>query len=305
MSQMRIPWQCKIAVKLVLARLPIKYQSWSNIGIFKHGAMKDPAYALDVFTTHFERARPLLPTDKQLVGLELGPGDSLSGAILGASFGLGRVLLVDVGRFASNDFNTYEALIRFLQSRNLLTERYNDCLSIEEILLRSNTTYLTGGLRDLQKIPDGSVDFVWSQAVLEHIRRAEFLPTMRELRRVLAPGGVASHRIDLADHLGGALNNLRFRRKLWESSFWSSSGFYTNRIRYGEMIDLFHEAGFASDVVHVDRWEQVPTPRRKLDWEFRNQLDQDLLVSGFDVILMPHTEGPAQRPCEHVSGSYG
>lgn len=290
---MQIPWHCKIALKLLLARLPIDYQSWSNIGIFKHGYMKDPEYALKVFTTHFERARPLLPPDKQLVGLELGPGDSLAGAILGPSFGLDRVLLVDVGRFASNDFNTYEALIRFLQSRNVPTERYHDCHSIEDILLRSNTTYLTGGLRDLQGIPDGSVDFIWSQAVLEHVRRAEFLTTMKELRRVLAHGGVASHRIDLADHLGGALNNLRFRRALWESPTWSSSGFYTNRIRYREMLDLFHEAGFASEVVRVDRWEELPTPRHKLDSEFRSQPDQDLVVSGFDVVLTARTTSPA------------
>ena len=287
MNQLQIPWQCKIALKLLLARLPIKYQSWSNIGIFRHGTMKDPEYALRVFTTHFERVRSLLSTDKHVVGLELGPGDSLSGAILGASFGFERVLLVDVGRFASNDFHTYEALIRFLQSRDLPTGRYNDCQTIEELLLRSNATYFTGGLRDLREIPDGSVDFVWSHAVLEHVRRDEFLPTMRELRRVLAPGGVASHRIDLADHLGGALNNLRFRRTLWESSTWSSSGFYTNRIRYREMLDLFQEAGFASDVVRVDRWKQLPTPRRKLDREFRSQPDQDLVVSGFDVILTP------------------
>ena len=287
MNQLQIPWQCKIALKLLLARLPVKYQSWSNIGIFRHGTMKDPEYALRVFTTHFERVRSFLSTDKQLVGLELGPGDSLAGAILGACFRLDRVLLVDVGRFASNEFHTYEALIRLLQSRDLPTGRYNDCQTIEELLLRSNATYFTGGLRDLQEIPDGSVDFVWSHAVLEHVRRDEFLPTMRELRRVLAPGGVASHRIDLADHLGGALNNLRFRRTLWESSTWSSSGFYTNRIRYREMLDLFQEAGFASDVVRVDRWKQLPTPRRKLDREFRNQPDQDLVVSGFDVILTP------------------
>jgi len=287
MNQLQIPWQCKIALKLLLARLPVKYQSWSNIGIFRHGTMKDPEYALRVFTTHFERVRSFLSTDKQLVGLELGPGDSLAGAILGDCFRLDRVLLVDVGRFASNDFHTYEALIRLLQSRDLPTGRYNDCKTIEEILLRSNATYFTGGLRDLREIPDGSVDFVWSHAVLEHVRRDEFLPTMRELRRVLAPGGVASHRIDLADHLGGALNNLRFRRTLWESSTWSSSGFYTNRIRYREMLDLFQEAGFASDVVRVDRWKQLPTPRRKLDREFRNQPDQDLVVSGFDVILTP------------------
>jgi SAM-dependent methyltransferase len=282
---MRIPWQGKIALKLLLARLPIKYQSWSKIGIFKHGAMKEPKYALQVFTTHFERARSLLATDKRLVGLELGPGDSLSGAILGASFGLDRVLLVDVGRFAANTFSTYDALIQFLSSRDIPMERYSGCSTLHELLSSSNAAYLTGGLQDLQNIPDGSVDFVWSQAVLEHIRRAEFLPTMRELRRVLARGGVASHRIDLADHLGGALNNLRFRRQLWESATWSSSGFYTNRIRYREMLDLFHEAGFASDVVHTDRWKELPTPLRKLDREFRDKPGEDLLVSGFDVIL--------------------
>jgi hypothetical protein len=51
------------------------------------------------------------------------------------------------------------------------------------------------------------------------------------------------------------------------------------------MLDLFHEAGFASDVVHTDRWKELPTPLRKLDREFRDKPGEDLLVSGFDVIL--------------------
>lgn len=97
----------------------------------------------------------------------------------------------------------------------------------------------------------GSIDFIWSQAVLEHIRKSEFLDTMLELHRILRPNGVCSHVVDLKDHLGGALNNLRFSEKLWESNFMASSGFYTNRIRYSEMLDIFHQAGFSVEVVNV------------------------------------------------------
>ena len=39
---------------------------------------------------------------------------------------------------------------------------------------------------------------------------------MRELRRVLRNDGVFSNRVDLRDHLGAALNNLRFPESLWE-----------------------------------------------------------------------------------------
>ena len=44
----------------------------------------------------------------------------------------------------------------------------------------------------------------------------------------------------------------------------SNSGFYTNRIRYSEMLDLFKQAGFEAEVAHTDRWATVPTPRRKM-----------------------------------------
>ena len=57
--------------------------------------------------------------------------------------------------------------------------------SLTELLQIYNAHYEVEGLASLRMIPDQSVDFIWSQAVCEHIRKNEFLDTMRELRRVL------------------------------------------------------------------------------------------------------------------------
>ena len=41
---------------------------------------------------------------------------------------------------------------------------------------------------------------------------------------MIRPGGLCSHVVDLKDHLGGALNNLRFSQRVWESRTMAGSG---------------------------------------------------------------------------------
>jgi len=104
--------------------------------------------------------------------------------------------------------------------------------------------------------------------VLEHVRKHEFLDTMRECFRVLTVEGVASHRVDLKDHLGGSLNNLRFSERIWESEFFVNSGFYTNRIRFPEMISLFKNAKLRVEIGDIRRWERLPVKRQSLSNRF-------------------------------------
>lgn len=110
---------------------------------------------------------------------------------------------------------------------------------------------------------------------------------MREFQRILKKDGIASHQVDLRDHLGGGLNNMRFSHKIWESGFFAKSGFYTNRIRFSEMIDLMTNAGFHVDVIKTELWESLPISRRSLSKEFSGLSDDDLLVNGFDVLMRP------------------
>lgn len=126
---------------------------------------------------------------------------------------------------------------------------------------------------------------VWSHAVLEHIRAAEFADYSGELARITTAAGRGSHRVNLQDHLVGALNNLRFSAKTCESTWFTQSGFYTNRLHYSRIINAFRSAGFEVDTPKVDRWESSPTPRHLMDPAFRDTPDDELLVSGFDMVV--------------------
>jgi SAM-dependent methyltransferase len=176
-------------------------------------------------------------------------------------------------------------MAHFLRARGLPTPELERVQSLAGILAACRATYGTSGLASLRAIPDRSLDFIWSHTVLQHVRREEFLETMCQLRRVLRLDGVCSHLVNLRDHLGGALNHLRFSERVWESRLMAKSGFYTNRIRYAEMLALFKEAGFKADVVKVKRWETLPTPRPKLARQFQHLSEDDLCVSGFAVVL--------------------
>jgi predicted SAM-dependent methyltransferase len=279
-----IPWWGKIAAKMILARVPVNSRAWKHMHVFELGAMETPAYAYGVYKKHFDKARSRRPLDN-FVGLELGPGDSLLSAMVARAHGASAYHLVDVAAFAKADLKRYRAMANFLADKGLPIVNVEQSRSVEAVLAVCRATYSTSGIASLRTIPDKSVDFIWSHTVLQHIKRAEFLETMRQLRRVLRPDGISSHWVDLQDCLGGALNNLRFRETVWESPLMSRSGFYTNRIRYSEMLDVFKEAGFSSEVVHLKRWDRLPTSRSKLADAFRDLPENELRVRCFQVIL--------------------
>lgn len=281
----RIPWQIRMGAKIIASRLPLSYRFWSNLSLFKHGDMDRPKYAFGVFCKHFDRVRFARKDGGGFVGLELGPGDSLFSALIAKVFGASEVYLVDVAPFAWRGLPLYLGMVEYLRQHGFSTSAFENCRSLEELLASCSAHYFTNGLNSLRKIPAASVDFVWSHGVLQSIRRSEFLPTLRELRRIQRGEGIGSHSVELKDCLGCALNNLRFREEVWESDFISKSSFYTNRIRYIEMLKLFGEAGFEAQPLDVQRWETLPTPRSQLALPFRDLPEEELKISAFDVIL--------------------
>jgi SAM-dependent methyltransferase len=278
-----IPWWGKIATKIMLSRLPLGYEFWKKFGLFELGAMEQPEYAYKVFKRLFDRAKP----NPGFVSLELGPGDSLFSALVAKAFGGSASYLVDNGDYALKDIQLYKNMADYLVQEGLLAPDIQKLNSIEEVLACCHAHYLTSGLSSLRTIPDQSVDFIWSHAVLEHVRPGDFLDIQTELRRIIHPNGICSHQVDLKDHLSNALNNLRFSERIWESDFMARSGFYTNRIRYSKMLHLFQKAGFDVEVIEVNRWKELPTPRARLSQEFTQFSDEELCISDFSVLLKP------------------
>jgi hypothetical protein len=246
--------------------------------------MDNPLYAYGVFMQHFERSgKP----KKGFVGLELGPGDSLLSAMTAHSVGASAYYLIDTGPFVRETMEPYRNMARFLAGEGLPTLDETNLMSLKSMLAACRATYSVQGLQSLKELPAQSVDFIWSHAVLEHLGLSEFRQILTELRRIIRQTGISSHRVDLKDHIGGALNHLRFSDWLWESRAMSQSGFYTNRIRLSEMLDLFKQADFSAEIVGIERWSHMPTPKTKLSAQFRNLPDEELRVSAFDVILRP------------------
>jgi len=287
-----IPWWLKLSAKVCLARLPMSYRFWKRLHLFEHGRIDNPQVAYDTYRTHLELAgfqctenHSAIRSRSDFVVVELGPGDSLYTALIAYAYGASRCYLLDVGDFANRNLGNYVAMARFLAGLGLEVPSFNGVRSVDEILARCNAVYLTDGIASLQSLPTGSVDLVFSNAVLEHVRKKEIAQMVSEMHRCLKPHGRCSHRVDLQDHLGSALNNLRFSERVWESEFMAQSGFYTNRLRCREWAELFERAGFDVEIKRTLRWDRPHTPRNKLHSSFQSLSDDDLLVYGFDVVL--------------------
>ena len=281
----RLPWWSKLGAKLILSRLPIPYGAWRRLSIFRHGDMQDPERAISVFAEHLQRSREASNLPSGFTMLELGPGDSLLSAGVAKAFGAAHSILVDAGPFASRDPKEFERLDQELEKRAMPRLEIPPGADFDGVLATLGARYLTEGLASMRSLPDASVDLIWSSVVLEHVIRGEFAAMAAEMRRVLKPGGVMSHSIDLRDHLGGGLNNLRFGHHRWERPSWRTAGFYTNRLSQAEILEHFDAAGFESRVVDQTRWPEPPIRRSSLASDFQSRSDDELTLAEFDVIM--------------------
>lgn len=101
-------------------------------------------------------------------------------------------------------------------------------------------------------LPDGSVDVVFSNSVLEHVP-PEALPSLHAgARRLLRSGGAAFHSVNCGDHYAYVdhtihqLNYLQFSDAQW--AFWNNRFLYQNRLRAHELVAGARLAGL--QVVH-------------------------------------------------------
>jgi SAM-dependent methyltransferase len=281
----RIPWFAKIPLKIILSRLPVGWRAWQRLNLFRAGGMDDFGYAFRIFKQHYEASG--LQTLRDCTVVEVGPGNGMLTALFARSFGAARTYLVDSEALISPDPALLTRAADMLAEQKLSVPQFNGA-SVVVAMEQLKATYFTGGTASLRDIGDGQVDFLFSNAVLEHIRLGEFGELIRETRRILKLNGVASHVIDFRDHLQNGLNNLRFSERVWESGFMARSGFYTNRIPWPAMKKIFEVSGFSCEMRFLEKWpDGLPTPQARMSSPFREAPADDLMVLGAHVILRP------------------
>ncbi|MFY9260223.1 MAG: class I SAM-dependent methyltransferase [Gallionella sp.] len=127
-------------------------------------------------------------------------------------------------------------------------------------VVQTGLEYIIG---DLQATPlaDESISFASSRATLEHI--ADFRGGMSEMYRILKPGGISVHSIDLADHrVYRDRNGYNMWSFLQEDERWSDG--LCNRLRAHEIVDIASSVGFTVEVLEVERGEIPPETFGKL-----------------------------------------
>jgi SAM-dependent methyltransferase len=209
--------------------------------------------------------------------LEIGPGVNLGALFTFAASGA-RASGVDVVPVPRPPDGFYEALRDYLlavegfawwrsfaerQPGRVDFPSVSSFPSASELL--SSIDYRCSVSSDALPFSGGSFDLVYSMAALEHVTEPE--RTVGEIERVLAPGGLAIHEIDLGHH--GSQDPLRFLefsdehwrrqttpyggglslRSILDGGF--SGEVFCNRLRRADWIRLFESAGLAVERVEA------------------------------------------------------
>jgi hypothetical protein len=122
-------------------------------------------------------------------------------------------------------------------------------------------------------IPLGTIDVMSSRAVLEHF--LDFDLASQNLNRLMAPGSVAYHEIDLVDHR--AYNSLDFHwwSFLSEDEKWTDG--VCNRLRFSELRNRLEVAGFQIRDYQALKKEAMPAGfRARLAGRFAAMSDDEL-----------------------------
>ena len=281
-----VPWWAKIAAKLVLKRLPLSHSLLSRLNIFRHSyTSHNPHAQVQAIKTRIEHFRSRTGRLPEVV-LELGPGEITTCAVVYKALGVARTILIDVGDFGTIDLAAYERVAAAASDLGLVPPDLAGAADRADVLGRCGATYGVNGLADLRRLPERSVDFISSVAVIEHIRRCEVAATFAELKRIMKSDGLAFHAVDFQDHLGGKLENLRFPATVWESEWMAGSGFYTNRLSASAVLALMRQAGFDVEIIGRELWPEPPTTRARIARELRaGWTDDDLRVCSVRIVV--------------------
>lgn len=280
-----LPWWLKLGTKLGLAALGLHGARARRLGFAEPSfAVRDPVRLVDWPRAWMARAEALLGRPPRTL-LELGPGRMVLRAPVLAGLGLGPIWYAEAEDSAPREAEPYRTVAALARERGLAAvPDLAGCRGREAVLARCGATLLTGGPSALAAIPDGSVDLVVSEVVLEHVRREEMAPLLAQLRRMTAPGGVGLHWVDFHDHLGGGLQHLRFSDGFWASPLVGRAGIYVNRLGLSAVVSRFRRAGFAVTVPEALVWPARPAgPRRPHPEAMRPAADDLVCFAALEV----------------------
>ncbi len=226
------------------------------------------------------------------VVLEIGPGTSIAQGVAFAMRGAQKYYGLDIYRDPKfYDAPGYESVAFLLDAvaPGTVRRKAADVFRVEDGKVRFNPErmeFLYPHHSHDIPLAAGSVDYAFSNAVFEHIADPE--ATIRALWRVLKPGGVTAHQIDMRDHrdFSKPFEFLKLDAIDWKKlSADIPAHMYMNRWRLAEFRAAFERHGF--EILAMDINLRIPVSeelRGALAPEFRKRSLEDLSAVGAMVV---------------------
>lgn len=270
-----------------------------------------------LFSTYFRVIRQYLP-ELPTRTLEVGPGRSIGASIMLAMRGVKEAHTMDPFPNLNFDIESFAATLRALaQTTSFLNQiaggngtqpghdpkvRFQDAVgsfSVPDCSLVSDNEFKIGNNRvahfpqrffEETRLEGNTYNFIFSHAALEHVRDPQ--QCIRELGRLLKPGGVTAHQIDLRDHrdFSKPLDFLKESPETWQKIVQEmckyDGALYMNRWRRSQWIKGFQEQGF--EVLEAEtnmKWDKskVMEILPQLDKNYRHDVDDLESISMFLV----------------------
>lgn len=207
---------------------------------------RDVAYALKIGNEYLDllASRQLAISGATI--LELGPGYNYGAVLVLACHGA-NVAVAD--RFPTPwDDDYHPSFYRALRERLAVIQPQLATMPIANCLDASSAAnvvrVIAAPAENLWEVSTGSIDIVFSNAVLEHTESPA--GTARELYRITRSGGYGIHQVDFRDHrdFSRPLEYLLLGADDFERMFAERHGECGRQIRHYEMRELFEKAGF-------------------------------------------------------------
>lgn len=238
-------------------------------------------------------------------GLEVPMGLYLCGAAAVHTYDLYRILLdwrIDamLSYFAAQSAAVADELAPFSAGGAAgVLERIRSLTagqpSAAEAIRRMGIHYYAPADAAASGLPDGSIDAQISFTVFEHIPGEIIERILREASRVLRPGGVTVHHIDLSDHFAhedgsiSLVNFLQYPQKEWDRIAGNRYA-YHNRLRVTPMHNHFRAAGH--EILWHTTWRDERSERElrnglRVAPEYAGQSVEELATVGSRVVSAP------------------
>jgi Methyltransferase domain len=139
-------------------------------------------------------------------------------------------------------------------------------------------------------LPDGSIDILFSNSVLEHVPPDAIARIHRASRSLVRRDGWIFHSVNCGDHYAYAdpkthqLNYLQYSDAEW--AFWNNRFLYQNRLRAHQLVDGARDAGFdiLLDTSHARPQRLQQLQALSVAEQFRHIAPEKLCITTVDFI---------------------